>query len=136
MGMNKQERDEQKLMGFYQAWRLGDWEKDRLGLRGVEWVEWPLVKIQFSVSRGRGRGGWRRGAGGEEGGRRDEREVEGGSAFQAAREKRVGRRHGESTYHVSRGSRGESGSSRRRGVRGGARMPSRFPVAFSVDFGE
>lgn len=57
VAMNKQEIDEQKLMGLYQAWRLGDWDKDRLGLRGVEWVEWPLVKIQFSVSKGRGRGG-------------------------------------------------------------------------------
>lgn len=77
INMNKQEIDEQKLMGLYQAWRLGDWEKDRLRLRGVEWVEWPLVKIQFSVSRGRGRGGsdrrgssrgWRgRGRGGDRG---------------------------------------------------------------------
>jgi deoxyribodipyrimidine photo-lyase len=57
VAMNKQQVDEQKLMGLYQAWRLGDWDKDRLGLRGVEWVEWPLVKIQFSISRGRGRGG-------------------------------------------------------------------------------
>ncbi|KAK7189186.1 hypothetical protein DPSP01_005423 [Paraphaeosphaeria sporulosa] len=57
VALNKQEIDEQKLMGLYQAWRLGDWDKDRLGLRGVEWVEWPLVKIQFSISRGRGRGG-------------------------------------------------------------------------------
>ncbi|KAJ4355881.1 uncharacterized protein N0V89_003904 [Didymosphaeria variabile] len=82
VAMSRQEIDEQKLMGLYQAWRLGDWEKDRLGLRGVEWVEWPLVKIQFSVSRGRGKGvsdgrirgrGWRgRGRGGDRGKKRFE----------------------------------------------------------------
>ncbi|KAF1977909.1 cryptochrome [Bimuria novae-zelandiae CBS 107.79] len=57
VGMNKEELDQQKLMGLYQAWRLSDYEKDRLGLRGIEWVESPLVKIQFSVGSGKGRGG-------------------------------------------------------------------------------
>jgi len=54
IGLNKQEIDQQKLMGLYQAWRLGDWEKNRLGLKGLEWVEKPLVRIQFSVGKGRG----------------------------------------------------------------------------------
>ncbi|KAF2708411.1 cryptochrome DASH [Pleomassaria siparia CBS 279.74] len=54
VGGKKEEIDQQKLMGLYQAWRLGDWEKNRLELKGLEWVEKPLVKIQFSVGRGRG----------------------------------------------------------------------------------
>ena len=57
VNMSKEETDQQKLMGLYQAWKLSDWEKDSLGLRGLEWVEWPLVKIQFQVGKGRGRGG-------------------------------------------------------------------------------
>ena len=72
--------DEETLMGVFQAWRLSDKEKERLGLRGMDWAERPLVKIPFSVGRkprtgpprgrgqyrGRGRGrGWRgRGASG------------------------------------------------------------------------
>lgn len=47
------------LMGVFQAWRLPAEEKKRLGLEGVEWVEHPLIKIDFSVNRrggGRGRG--------------------------------------------------------------------------------
>ncbi len=77
--------DEDALMGVFQAWRLPEQDKQRLGLKELEWVEKPLVKIPFSVGRkpkvgppkvgpprgrggyrGRGRGrGWRgRGAGG------------------------------------------------------------------------
>ncbi|KAK4964466.1 hypothetical protein LTR28_003716 [Elasticomyces elasticus] len=63
------------LMGVFQAWRLSDEEKKRLGLEGVEWVERPLVKIDFHVNRrgggaprGRGRGGGG-GGGGRGGGR-------------------------------------------------------------------
>jgi deoxyribodipyrimidine photo-lyase len=46
--------DQQRLMGLYQAWRLSDWEKEQLGLKGLEWVDSPLVKINFTVGRGRG----------------------------------------------------------------------------------
>ena len=46
---------QERLMGLFQAWRLGEDEKDRLGLRGVEWVEKPLVKIPFTISKGRDR---------------------------------------------------------------------------------
>jgi len=62
---NDKDMDQQRLMGLYQAWRLEEHEKSSLGLKGVEWVERPLVKIQFSVGRNRGhnaRGrcrGWR-----------------------------------------------------------------------------
>ncbi|KAF2792777.1 cryptochrome DASH, partial [Melanomma pulvis-pyrius CBS 109.77] len=59
----KEEIDPQRLMGLYQAWRLSDWEKSRLGLKGVDWVEQPLVRIQFSVGRGRGAEGEGRGRG-------------------------------------------------------------------------
>ena len=37
--------DEEALMGVFQAWRLSEQEKQRLGLKGLEWVERPLVKI-------------------------------------------------------------------------------------------
>ena len=56
------------LMGVFQAWRMPDEEKKRLGLEGVEWVEHPLVKIDFNVNR-RG-GGQKRGRGGGVGGGR------------------------------------------------------------------
>lgn len=49
------------LMGIYQAWRLPEQEKKRLGLEGVEWAEKPLKRIDFSINR-RG-GGSRRGRG-------------------------------------------------------------------------
>ncbi|KAL1311302.1 hypothetical protein AAFC00_001483 [Neodothiora populina] len=52
-----------KLLGVFQAWRLSDEEKERTGLDEHDWVEKPLVKIEFSVNRrgggakrGRGRG--------------------------------------------------------------------------------
>ena len=57
------------LMGVFQAWRIPPDEKKRLGLEGVEWVENPLKRIDFSVNR-RGGGGKRgRGDGGSRGGR-------------------------------------------------------------------
>ncbi|QIX01186.1 hypothetical protein AMS68_006703 [Peltaster fructicola] len=66
-----------ELMGVFQAWRLPTAEKKRLKLEGVDWVEKPLVRIEFSMnrrgggarrggrggSRGRGRGGRGRGRG-------------------------------------------------------------------------
>ncbi|KAF2237863.1 cryptochrome [Viridothelium virens] len=65
----------EELMGVLQAWRLPMEEKKKLGLDGVEWVDKPLVKIDFAVDRkngggkgGRGRGG---GGGGMRGGRND-----------------------------------------------------------------
>lgn len=60
-GVGNQNED---IMGLFQAWRLPEDEKKRLGLDGVEWVEKPLVRIPFSMNRrgggaprGRGRGG-------------------------------------------------------------------------------
>ncbi|KAF1929272.1 cryptochrome DASH [Didymella exigua CBS 183.55] len=67
----REEIDKQRLMGLYQANKLAEWEKESLGLKGVEWVERPLVNINFSVGRGRGgpgRGGTRPGRGGGGGG--------------------------------------------------------------------
>ena len=67
--------DDEKLMGLFQPWRLPEEEKQRLGLSGVDFVEKPLVQIQFSVgrkprgpARGRGRGYRGRGGGGGGGG--------------------------------------------------------------------
>ena len=65
------EVDQEKLMGVFQAWRLKETEKEQLGLRSLDWVEWPLIRIPFSIGRvrgndgggdskrGRGRGGYR-----------------------------------------------------------------------------
>lgn len=54
MGQGKEEIDQQRLMGLYQAWKLSGWEKSNLGLKGIDWVEHPLTRIQFQVGRGRG----------------------------------------------------------------------------------
>ncbi|KAJ9663096.1 hypothetical protein H2201_005767 [Coniosporium apollinis] len=56
--------DQEKLMGVFQAWRLSEADKERYRLKGLEWVEEPLIRIPFSVgrkprddgARGRGRG--------------------------------------------------------------------------------
>lgn len=64
------------LMGLFQAWRLSEEDKSRLGLSGVEWVEKPLVRINFSLNRrgggtpNRGRGGGGGGGGRGRGGRK------------------------------------------------------------------
>lgn len=70
IGPGKEEIDQQRLMGLYQAWKLSDWEKSNLGLKGIDWVEHPLTRIQFQVGRGRGgqEGRPKRGAGGAGGG--------------------------------------------------------------------
>jgi deoxyribodipyrimidine photo-lyase len=67
--------DEEKLMGLFQPWRLAETEQQKLGLKGVDFVENPLVKIPFSVGKkprtgggGRGRGGGYRGRGSGRGG--------------------------------------------------------------------
>lgn len=71
--------DNEKLLGLYQAWRLPQSEKERLGLRGVDFVENPLIRINFSIGKrprggaqsnhgSRGRGG-HRGRGGGRGDR-------------------------------------------------------------------
>ncbi|KAA8619282.1 PhrB Deoxyribodipyrimidine photolyase [Pyrenophora tritici-repentis] len=47
VGPGREEVDQQRLMGLYQAWKLSDWEKSNLGLKGLDWVEEPLTRIQF-----------------------------------------------------------------------------------------
>ena len=66
VGGNDAQMSSEDLMGIFQAWRLPDEEKKRLGLDGVEWVEKPLKRIEFSINR-RG-GGSKRGRGGGGGG--------------------------------------------------------------------
>ncbi|KAK5175090.1 uncharacterized protein LTR77_000227 [Saxophila tyrrhenica] len=80
-GANGEKGNREDVMGVFQAWRMPDEEKKRLGLTGVEWVEKPLVRINFWMNRrgggaprgrggggkGRGRGGGRGGRGGKEG---------------------------------------------------------------------
>ena len=63
----------EELMGVLQAWRLPVEERKRLGLEGVDWIEKPLVKIDFAVDRksGGGRSARGRGGGGGSRGRND-----------------------------------------------------------------
>lgn len=65
---SKESIDTQRLMSVFQPWKMSDWDKETLGLRGLDWVDQPLVRIQFSMNkrrgaegdgRGRGRGNWR-----------------------------------------------------------------------------
>lgn len=55
------------LMAVFQAWRLPEPERKRLKLEGIDWVEKPLIRIEFSMNR-RG-GGARRGGRGSSRGR-------------------------------------------------------------------
>jgi deoxyribodipyrimidine photo-lyase len=62
------EIDQDRMMGLCQAFRLSDSDKKRLGLKGLDWVENPLIKIDFVVNRNRapnvgGQGGRDRGRG-------------------------------------------------------------------------
>ncbi|KAG9715288.1 hypothetical protein KCU60_g16863, partial [Aureobasidium melanogenum] len=73
-------QDPQNLMGVFQAWRLPEEEKKRLGIQSVEWVQKPLVKIDFSLNRRgggskRGRSNGRGGRGGGRGGRNEKRSM-------------------------------------------------------------
>lgn len=78
-GTDGGDQGQQLLMGLFQAWRISEKDRQRLGLKGVDWVERPLVKVPFSVgrrpreafsgSRGRGRGRGRGGDGRRGGGR-------------------------------------------------------------------
>ena len=67
-GASKTQMSSEALMGIFQAWRLPEDEKKRLGLEGVEWVEKPLKRIEFSINR-RGGGSKRGGGGGDRGNR-------------------------------------------------------------------
>ena len=74
IAVERKQSSMEDLMGVFQAWRLSNEEKKRVGLEGVEWVEKPLVKINFSVNRrgggeSRGRGNGNRGGRGGGGGR-------------------------------------------------------------------
>jgi deoxyribodipyrimidine photo-lyase len=65
--------DDERLMGLFQPWRLPEAEKQRLELKGLDFVEEPLLKIAFSVGKnprpsGKRRGG--RGGGPSRGGPR------------------------------------------------------------------
>jgi deoxyribodipyrimidine photo-lyase len=72
--------NQEKLMGLFQAWRIGPTDKQELNLDNLDWANSPLEKIPFSVGRkprpnngnNRGRGnhrgrgnfrGWGRGRG-------------------------------------------------------------------------
>lgn len=55
--------DPEGLQGVFQAWKISAEEKKRIGLDGIEWVERPLIRIDFSVNR--------RGGGNRRGGRSD-----------------------------------------------------------------
>ena len=66
--------NEEKLMGLFQPWRLSADDKQKLGLRQLDFVDEPMVQIQFSVgrkprgaNRSRGRGARGRGGASERG---------------------------------------------------------------------
>lgn len=63
----QQQDSMQSLMGVFQPWQIPVDERERLGLKGSELVEKPLIKINFSINR-RGGGGAKRGGGGGGGG--------------------------------------------------------------------
>jgi deoxyribodipyrimidine photo-lyase len=71
---NANEVDDEKLMGLFQPWRLSEAEQQKLGLKGINFVEDPLVRIPFSIGKkpraggGRGRGNGYRGRGAGRGG--------------------------------------------------------------------
>ncbi|WPG97765.1 cryptochrome [Acrodontium crateriforme] len=76
---------DEDLLGVFQAWRLPQAEKKRLGLAGLNWVDKPLKRIDFSLNRRGGRGGRGeggrgrgRGGGGRGRGRGDGREARSG----------------------------------------------------------
>ncbi|KAF2177196.1 Cryptochrome/photolyase FAD-binding domain-containing protein [Zopfia rhizophila CBS 207.26] len=54
VGNDREEVDKQKLLCPYQTWTSSEWEKEQLGLRGLEWVDNPPVKFNFPVSKGGG----------------------------------------------------------------------------------
>jgi deoxyribodipyrimidine photo-lyase len=43
----------EKAENVFQAWTLGEQEKAEIGLKGVQWVEEPLKRIQWNAARGR-----------------------------------------------------------------------------------
>ncbi|GAB7346693.1 hypothetical protein MBLNU459_g1812t1 [Dothideomycetes sp. NU459] len=76
------QRNTENLMGVFQAWRLPEEEKKRVGLESVQWAQKPLVRVAFSLNRrgggsDRGRGGGRGG-----GGRGRNRGGRGGKSFE------------------------------------------------------
>jgi deoxyribodipyrimidine photo-lyase len=66
---SKHDYSAESLMGVFQAWRMSDEDKERLGLKGVDWVEKPLIKINYSINRRGGGGKQSGGGGGGRGGR-------------------------------------------------------------------
>jgi deoxyribodipyrimidine photo-lyase len=66
-------RDLTEPSEIFQAWTIKDDRKEQLGLRGLVWVDKPLMRIDFQIGRrgrnlGRSRGGDRGGRGGGQGG--------------------------------------------------------------------
>jgi len=76
------QEQQEALMGVYQAWRIPVEEKKKLGLEGVDWVENPLIRIDFSINR--------RGPGPRRGGRGDGRGRGRGRAGGRGRERKRG----------------------------------------------
>jgi len=75
-------RNNDNLMGVFQAWRLPAEEKKRAGLESIEWAQKPLVRIDFNLNRRSGGGNKGRGGGGGGGGRGRNRGGRGGKGFE------------------------------------------------------
>ena len=101
---------------LFQAWKLGDEERERHGLKGVEWVEQPLKKIDFRP----GGKGPRKGGGGRYGG--------------SSRNKNAGGESGRGRGGGRFGDRGGAGGYRGRGrQRGGGYTNSGFGRQGAMD---
>ncbi|KAL9106644.1 MAG: hypothetical protein Q9227_008364 [Pyrenula ochraceoflavens] len=72
-------RDVSDVQGVWQGWMISEGERANLGIKGLEWVERPLKRINFSVDRKGGGGGGRGGKNNERGRGR------GGGGYRGAR---------------------------------------------------
>ena len=100
----------------FQAWTIPEERKVELGLKGLEWVERPLKKINFVMGPGRHGGGGGGGGGGNRGG--DGRPFRGGRG-------RGGEGQGQGRGGQGRGGRGWHGGSGGGGRYGGSSRPYR-----------
>lgn len=93
---------------IFQPWKLPEDKKAELKLADTEWVEQPLKKIDFHVSRNAGRGGGSGGGGGGRGQGRGRGGGGGGGGF-----------HGRGRGERTRGQRRQGGMDKVQAMDGG-----------------
>ncbi|KAG0651604.1 cryptochrome [Hyphodiscus hymeniophilus] len=84
----------------FQAWTVGEEKRRQVGLNGLEWVERPLKRIEFTVGRGKGNGRGR-GSGGR--GESGDKSRDGRRGYQAQPGTGQNPRYGGRGYGSSRG---------------------------------